>query len=127
MTGASPLDAWEEALAGREKVERLAQGRLGCGCPAEVFERITRRRVSDPNLPEVFEIEIGGRLLVHLAAADPADRAVVEALLERGRRWRDDRGLNRFRLVLIGPGDAPDVSTLLAGDDRLHLHVLPAL
>lgn len=127
MTGALPVQVWEGALAGRDEVEGLVQGRLGCGCPAEVFERITRRRVSDPGLPEVFEIEIGGRLLVHLTPADPADRAVVEALLRRGRRWRDERGLNRFRLVLVGPGDAPDVSALASGDDRLHLHVLPDL
>jgi hypothetical protein len=127
MTDASPLDAWEKALAGRGPVERLAQGRLGCGCPAEVFESIARRRVTDADLPEVLEIEIGRRLLIHLAPADGADGDAVEALLTRGRRWRDTRGLNRFRLVLIGRDEAPDVSRLTRGDNRLHLHAMAEL
>jgi hypothetical protein len=126
MTGDSSIEAWEGALAGRDRVEGLVKGRLGCGCPVEVFDHIQRRRAAGPGLPEVFELQIGDRLLVHLADAAGVDRTTVEALLEQGRRLRDERGLNRFRLVLIGRGMEPLPSPPV-DDDRLHLHVLSGL
>jgi len=121
--GSVPAD-WARRLDARGPVEDLVQGRLGCGCPAEVFDLIERRLVADAPLPDVLELTIGRRLLVHLVDAAAADEEIAVALLKRGRKWRDERGLNRFRLVLIG-GREEDYDLAPAPDDRLHWHCLP--
>lgn len=119
----APTD-WAQKLDARGPVEDLVRGRLGCGCPAEVFDLIERRLVSDAPLPEVLELTIGRRLLIHLVDAAAADRETAAALLGRGRRWRDERGLHRFRLVLIG-GREENYDLPPETDDRLHWHCLP--
>lgn len=121
--GAAPAN-WARRLDARGPVEDLVQGRLGCGCPAEVFDLIERRLVTGDSLPDVLELTIGRRLLVHLVDAAAADRETAVALLGRGRRWRDERGLNRFRLVLIH-GREEDYVLPPTTDDRLHWHCLP--
>ncbi|MBU0515922.1 MAG: hypothetical protein KJ621_14235 [Proteobacteria bacterium] len=118
----APAD-WAMQMDARGPVEDLVQGRLGCGCPAEVFDHLERRLVTDVYLPDVLELTIGRRLLVHLVDAAAADREIAAALLERGRRWRDERGLNRFRLVLVG-GREEDYPPPPDLDDRLHWHCL---
>ena len=104
-------------------IEAFVRGRLGCNCPAEVFAD-----VAVDERAEGCRIAIGDRLLLELvAAADgTADPEQIGAMLETGRRERDRRGMNRFRLVLgCAEPDMPSAVAGAVGDDRVHLHRLP--
>jgi hypothetical protein len=119
----------------KQSIEPFFRETLGCNCPAEVFEQIDIDTASSQfdGLPSDALIEIGGRLLVLIVRVDDGS-TLKEALadyIDRGRRYRDENGFNRFRMV-VACDNAGDVSPLLsqcfsdlAGtDDRLHLHVL---
>ena len=111
-------------------VEAFVRETLGCGCPQEVFEHIEDSRPGD-----LRRIAVGGRLLVYLIAP-PTGGVAVDRLAEylsRGRRERDELGFNRFRLVIAAGEGTADPATLMlaferlrAGDERLHLHLVPA-
>lgn len=111
-------------------VETFVRETLGCGCPPEVFEHIEDSRPGD-----LRRIAVGGRLLVHVITP-PTGVVAVERLAEylsRGRRERDELGFNRFRLVIAAGEGTADPATLVlaferlrAGDERLHLHLVPA-
>jgi len=113
---------------------RFVRQTLGCTCPDEVFDDV---RVGCPSLlTEIapagsVEILVGRRLLVTVVPtaglADPAGQG--RQMLERGREVRDAQGLNRYRLVLVGPLDAGARAALEAQvlDERTHLHLLPEL
>jgi hypothetical protein len=119
----------------KESIEPFVRDTLGCNCPSEVFEQIDIDTASTQfdGLPHDGLIEIGGRLLVLIVRVDDGS-SLQDALadyIDRGRRYRDENGFNRFRMV-VACDNAGDVSPLLsqrfsdlAGmDDRLHLHVL---
>lgn len=119
------LSRLAEALDSRAAVEVLAQGQLGCGCRAWVFDSIERRRVAEPGLPPVFELIIGHRLMIHLVRGDGLNQGEVRGLIERGLSLRDQKGLNRFRLVLVGHKNEWPGGDLPSGpDDRSHVHWL---
>jgi hypothetical protein len=109
---------------------------LGCGCPDEVFsEIVVRLAAADNPAPVRLAIEVGGRLLVHVIEEGSALRepGLIPSVLEDGVRRRDERGFNRFRLVvaLEGDGAAGEIlqrrfDAASARDDRTHLHVLPS-
>jgi hypothetical protein len=111
-------------------VEAFVRETLGCGCPQEVFEHIEDSRPGD-----LRRIAVGGRLLVYLITP-PTGVVAVDRLAEylsRGQRERDELGFNRFRLVIAaGEGTANPATLVLAferlraGDERLHLHLVPA-
>ena len=117
-----------------ELVKFIREG-LGCGCPDAVFERlgVDRQPAVFAGLPVDAVLSIGDRLLVGICASRPWKE--IDEYLERcvvtARRLRDERGYNRFRLVVVTV--APDFArpvlaqrfeTLPARDDRLHLHVV---
>ena len=118
----------------RAELIAFVRGRLGCGCPDEVFEdvRIERRPEPFAGLPVDALVRIGGRLLVVLCA--PTGRREIEAALARivtvGLTIRDAEGFNRVRVVVVTADD--DVEPVLAarfadtagGDDRAFLHVV---
>lgn len=103
-------------------VEPLIRG-LGCACPDEVFDEI---RVIDEVVPGVpLIIEVGRRLSVGFVSS--GSHGDWLELLERGRALRDARGLNRFRLVVVGDVNQAGLEVtsgraLLEIDDRVHLH-----
>jgi len=116
-------------------IERFVRQELGCQCPAAVFSRIG---VEDA--PEAFGvwpqgqlISVGERLLILVVRSDDPDtvhRKLGKLLLE-GRRLREARGFNRFRLVIAtscvdvtGPSLREDFERLDGMDERLHLHVI---
>ena len=109
----------------RDPLKHFIRHTLGCGCADEVFERIDID--SEDGLTRLV---VGQRLLIHLVRLEPrdADVAAIDALIERGRRERDEHGWNRFRLVL--PASARDADWRqrfvqdCQGDDRLHLHLI---
>lgn len=118
-------------MESHQAIKALVQHTLGCGCPDEVFESIQVDEGAGRN--SVRSIRIGGRLLVQiLDATRTADLfTAVRRALQEGRRERDQRQFNRFRLVVTAPD--PDAvrrtaERAFAGDphrdERTHLHVL---
>jgi hypothetical protein len=75
-------------------------------------------------LPVRLALDVGGRLLVAVVPAAAADASALQAALEAGRELRDDRGMNRFRLVLEGEVGGALVSALAMPDERVHVHVV---
>jgi hypothetical protein len=116
-------------------IERFVRQELGCQCPAAVFHRI---RVEDA--PEEFGhwpqgrlISVGERLLILVVWSDDPDtlHRMLGNLLLEGRRLRETRGFNRFRLVIAttrvdvaGPSLREDFERLDGMDARMHLHVI---
>ena len=121
----------------RDPIERFIRDELGCQCPDAVF-----RRIGVENCPEEFGhwpqgrlISVGNRLLILVLHSDDSDlmHRVLGGVLEKGRRLRESRGFNRFRLViatdragLMEPSLMKDFERLEGMDERLHLHVIEA-
>jgi len=124
-------DGWLKDLAQRQKAILLVRDRLGCTCPAEIFDHYQVRRIVMGDTPLVQMI-MGNRLLLWIvdsARILNPDNA-VPVLLKEGMATRDDLGLNRFRLVLVG--DYPSYEREwgpLAKElgPRVHLHVLASV
>jgi len=116
-------------------IKSFARETLGCDCPDAVFEHIEyvpATTIRDfPVL--VRRIVIGNRLLIYIW--EPNDTGDVETflplLLNAGREERDDRGLNRFRLV-IGTTDTEGLKSMMDAwdpvssgrDPKAHLHII---
>lgn len=107
---------------------------LGCKCPEEVFRDIRLDRTPDPaaDIPLLFEIRVGGRLLIFGVAADnlKGSAAALAVLAAAGCKTRDEGGFNRFRLVVVCE-DATAEEVLRRQwaqfpgiDERMHLHVV---
>ncbi len=132
--GMKPTRGWDTSFLSTRTVHILVRDILGCGCPDDVFENI---QVGRPRLfkdwkgPVSLQILVGWRLLVSLVDAGTLNHITedCQALLEEGRMFRDKRGLNRFRLVLVGHVESHVVHQLedLAArvDEKVHVHVVP--
>ncbi len=105
---------------------------LGCGCPADVFEKMTCRTETLGGITGT-SIDVGGRLLVFLTAPKKAEDAAIklDSLLKAGIGKRDECNFNRLRLVVpIDPAkaQAADLQNrfeeLRGEDEKVHLHVL---
>ncbi len=118
----------------RDIIEPFVRDILGCGCPEEVFSdiRVVKNMDAFAGLPVDYLLEIGGRLLIAVCAADPGHDipAHLSRLAWTGRQVRDRRGFNRFRLVI--PRTDPmacqelqqSFEDLIQGDERMHLHIV---
>lgn len=120
---------WENELLNRSRAVALVRGRLGCSCPEEIFDHYQVRQQVVRSMP-VMEMVMGDRLLVWMMdghkVSDP--RRTLAQILKAGLEERDRRGLNRFRLVVVG--DFPSWENQWghltdALDPKVHLHVLP--
>jgi hypothetical protein len=103
---------------------------LGCTCPPAVFEHFQVQHLTSEPVPMV-QLIMGDRLLVRMADAEglPDPEKTVPRLLEAGVRERDRRGLNRYRLVLVGRPPS-GLEQRIAGmespfDEKVHVHILP--
>jgi hypothetical protein len=119
----------------RERIKLFVQHTLGCGCPEEVFLSIDVRERIALNSFIVLDsaLIIGNRLLIYIAEAGTA-RCIEEhlpVLVKSGRVERDEKRLNRFRLVLVT--DEPEAIRQAGGklfeelrgtDEKVHLHVI---
>ncbi|MFC1773852.1 hypothetical protein ACFL3A_10935 [Pseudomonadota bacterium] len=113
------------------EIKRFVQETLGCSCPEEVFDKIDYQKESDGISGS--KVNVGDRLLIYIITMDGKSNTqeVINSALERGVVERDNKGFNRFRLVLVA--SQPDVlrsSAELAfessgyADKKTHLHVV---
>jgi hypothetical protein len=118
----------------KEKIKRFVQDALGCGCPEEVFRSIDCKRDVDLGGGVILHsiITIGNRLLIYVVY-DNKDfvEKHLAFLVSAGKKERDSRGLNRFRLVIVtdripGRGDVirQTFDELQEKDEDIHLHIM---
>lgn len=116
------------------KIKTFIQDTLGCGCPEEVFRSIDSRQHVRLNERVLLSssITIGSRLLVYvIEPKKPARiRQDLGFIVSAGKKERDSRGLNRFRLVVV-TDDSSEKQSLIRGfeelkdkDEKIHLHVI---
>ncbi len=115
-------------------VKAFIQKTLGCDCDESVFQHIeNERNVDAGGIKLRNHINVGGRLLVYIVDAEGPSfvRSHMADLLEAGRKERDDRNFNRFRLVLVAATDSGvqlEVNRTLklskAVDEKVHVHIL---
>jgi hypothetical protein len=121
-------------MADKEKIKRFVQEALGCGCPEEVFRSIDCKRDVELGGGVILDstITIGNRLLIYVVYDNQDFVAKHLALLvSAGKKERDSRGLNRFRLVILTDGSSASgdairrtFDELQEKDDNIHLHVI---
>lgn len=124
---------FDQVFISRAAVRDLVRTVLQCGCPDNVFDDV---RIGCPTLFDThgagggFELLVGRRLLVTVVPFSDLDHPDMEipAILATGQKIRDEQGLNRFRLVIVGilsAGVRKRLEALSASlGERLHLHLL---
>jgi hypothetical protein len=118
-----------------ERIKHFVQTTLGCTCPEEVFRSIDERRNVRLNSFIVLDsaLIIGNRLLVYIVGTESEGcmEEQVPVLVDAGKKERNEKGLNRFRLVLVT--DEPEAmrraaeklfEELRGTDEKIHLHVI---
>jgi len=120
-------------MTNNESIENFVRHILGCKCPDHVFEQIDDRQGASKNSPHTRTITIGGKLLLYVWEVGSPDQLQegITAILAAGRKERNERGLNRFRAILV----TEDPSTIKTHahlcfskisdlDEKMHLHVV---
>lgn len=119
----------------KQNIMRFVQNTLGCQCAEEVFNSITLERDRIPNDETGFvKMVIGRKLLIYIVR--PVSRGLidhaVQLLTEMGILERDNRGYNRFRLVLVKHSDdaishtaIDDFRKHVGHDEKAHIHIVP--
>jgi hypothetical protein len=121
-------------MIGHDSIKSFIQGTLGCGCPEEVFRSIDFRAGTRLQGDAVVStaLIVGNRLLIYVVDADD-DALEGEHLalyVAEGKKERDRKGLNRFRLVVATNAEAAPqrlrsiFEVLQDRDERIHLHVI---
>lgn len=120
--------------ADRTTVEHFVRVTLGCKCPDEVFQAIAVEPGQATDGKVAFtRVTIGDRLLIYVyeVQAERGSGRATAQLTELGRGERDERDLNRFRLVVAAEHPTQlleRVQTRFAraadGDERCHLHLI---
>lgn len=117
------------------RIEHFVRATLGCQCPDEVFRSVSidPLRTADGAIGYT-RLLVGNRLLIYIldaATIGVADGALTD-LVARGRRERNERGYNRFRLVIACDEPVSENSSVqrafneaAGNDERAHLHCLP--
>ena len=116
-------------------IEHFVRATLGCQCPDEAFQSISIDRVGAADGTASYtRLLVGHRLLIYVldaATIGVADGALTD-LVAGGRRERDERGYNRFRLVIACDDPASEKTAVqhafdeaCGNDGRAHLHCLP--
>ena len=112
-------------------IEHFIRETLGCSCPEEVFKKIDYQKACEDISGS--KVNVGDRLLVYIISLDGKSdiQDVIQSALKRGIEERDNKGLNRFRLVLVT--SQPDKLHSLAeqtfndsgyANEKTHLHLV---
>jgi hypothetical protein len=116
-------------------IEHFVRATLGCQCPDEVFRSVSidKLRTADGAIGYT-RLLVGNRLLIYIldaASVSVADGELAD-LVARGCRERNERGYNRFRLVIACDEPASESTAVQhafddasGSDERAHLHCLP--
>jgi hypothetical protein len=114
-------------------IAKFVREALGCQCADDAFRSITidDGRTTDGSI-RFARIVVGDRLLVYVVPPTGENRGatLVPALAQLGRQERDNKGYNRFRLVITSEDadlfpPAADLFRDCAGqDDKAHLHIV---
>jgi hypothetical protein len=137
MAVPAPHTAALQELSMRDEsvIRHFVRTSLGCACPDAVFEQIehTDNPVVSRAQPYAVRMTIGGRLLIYRVGRAQFDgaRLKLDDILVAGRSDRDAHDYNRFRAVIIDASPAElhgplltEWQRLVAGEKRLHLHVV---
>jgi hypothetical protein len=113
-------------------IRHFVREHLGCVCPDEVFDKVTVTEQSRIFSARHTAYEIGGRLFV--AVFEPENWQGIALQLDRlvvdGKRFRDQHGYNRLRLVIASDDDGAEkelqriFNDLPDIDEKTHLHVI---
>jgi len=116
-------------------VTRFVREVIGCNCPDEVFRHIAIQRGSSAvkACSTDCELRIGGRLLIVLTSESLASLSShLAGVIAEGKRARDERKFNRFRLVVETTSPAGEEAEFLRAfeslpgkDERTHVHFVP--
>ena len=118
----------------RNIIKMFTRNILRCTCPDDVFDKIQCQWRSICSIDvKVFEIRIGGRLLIFLWNTESTSaQKYLESVIQLGRNTRDKDGFNRFRLVITFDFKTDwnkDIDTqfqkLSQNDEKMHLHLIP--
>ncbi len=117
-----------------DSIKSFIQKTLGCGCPEDVFRSIEcRSRVLLQGDAVVSTaLIVGNRLLLYVVDTDDnaLDTEHVALYIAEGKKERDRKGLNRFRLVIVASAEAERqrlqkaFESMNNRDDKIHLHVI---
>ena len=117
-----------------EAIKAFTRNILGCDCPEEVFNIIIcEDNVKiDSGLTITHKINIGDKLLLYILILNQTSELVSELpkFIDAGEKERNDKGFNRFRLVLvtINPDiirdDTHKLFEKLGKDEKIHLHII---
>lgn len=115
------------------KIVGFAKETLGCNCPEDVFNYITR---ADDVITDGFgidvKINIGNRLLVYIIKPDNEAelKSILPLAVKYGKAERDGSRFNRLRLVFVTDRSADknplqqQFAMLIGDDDKIHLHFI---
>lgn len=117
------------------QIKRFVQEILGCACPEDVFRSIEYRPGVRLNsfITLNAAVVIGNRLLIYVAEAGSAGciEEHLPILVSEGKRERDEKGLNRFRLVIAvdKPSEVQQTERkmfekLVGKEKRIHIHIV---
>lgn len=117
-----------------EDIKAFTRDILGCDCPEQVFSRIVCEDniEIDNGLIISHRINIGGRLLIYVSMLGQTGElsSELDKLVNSGEKERNDKGFNRFRLVLVSENpdlikdDAQKLFEQLGKDEKIHLHIV---
>lgn len=119
----------------KKNIKSFVKQTLGCGCDDEVFDLIESQEdvKVDNHYLLADKINIGNRLLIYVIALNDSNllKNCLSTLFSIGKRERDVRGFNRFRLVIVTEeknliirSAEPFFNDLVDKDDKMHLHVI---
>jgi hypothetical protein len=114
-----------------ESVKDFVRNTLGCDCSEEVFGHIENEMNAEAGgVALKNKINVGNRLLVYVVEADADILTKMQALISAGKKERDSRGFNRFRLALVSDDEKlrkrafEAFKAMSVPDERIHLHVI---
>lgn len=117
-----------------EAIKAFTREILGCDCPEEVFNKIVCEDdvQIESELTVSYRINIGDKLLIYVLILVQRSElgSALPKLIEAGEKERNDKGFNRFRLVLVSENpdiikdDANALFEQLEKDEKIHLHII---
>ena len=118
-------------LKERSNAVFLVRDVLGCTCPEEIFDNYQVRHNVFEAIP-IVQLIMGNRLLVWIVDGVKfvGPGQTLLRLLKQGTVKREEHGLNRFRLVVVGESlswEKEWAHLVESLGPKVHLHVLPEI